>query len=93
MHRFQMISLEQALILGQMKGYIVVDLRSQKEYLEGHLDNAINIPDANINIITQYGRKYYTWILYCKRGSLSFKLAKVMADYGYDVMTVIGGYR
>ena len=93
MHRFKIISLEQALIFGRMKGYIIVDLRSQKEYLEGHLDNAINMPNATIDIINQYERKNYTWILYCKRGSMSFKLAKVMADYGYDVMTVVGGYR
>ena len=43
--------------------------------------------------IDSFGRKGDIWILYCRRGSLSFRLASEMANQGYKVMAVVGGYR
>lgn len=93
MNRFEMITLDKAKMLSMEEGYIVVDLRSREEFDRSHVENAINIPDADIYTIDSFGRFDSIWILYCRRGSLSFRLANEMAQRGYNVMAVVGGYR
>ena len=84
MGKFNYISLEK---------YIVADLRSPQEFYYSHVDNAINVPNPTVEKIAQYNKKDYTWILYCRRGSLSFKLASELSDCGYKVLAVVGGYK
>lgn len=93
MNKFELISINKARELAQMQGYIIVDLRGRKDYANSHIENAINIANANIEKINEFNRKDLIWVLYCKRGSLSFRLASEMADNGYKVMTVVGGYK
>lgn len=92
MNRFDIISLEKAKELASQPGYILVDMRSRQEFDRGHIENAINISNANLSKINTFNRKNYTWILYCKRGGLSFRLARDMARDGYKVLAVAGGY-
>lgn len=93
MRKFELISLEEAKRLAMEKDSIVVDLRSREEFYQGHIENAMNLPDGNMREIDYFNKKNHTWILYCRRGSLSFKLASEMSQKGYHVMAVIGGYR
>ena len=93
MNRFDLVSIDTARKRAMEKGYIVVDLRSRSELDKGHIENAINIPEGDIRKIDSFGRKGDIWILYCRRGSLSFRLASEMANQGYKVMAVVGGYR
>ena len=93
MNRFDVVSIDTARKRAMEKGYIVVDLRSRSEFDKGHIENAINIPEGDIRKIDSFGRKGDIWILYCRRGSLSFRLASEMANQGYKVMAVVGGYR
>ena len=93
MGKFNLISLEEAKRMAMDQQCIVVDLRSQYEYLHGHIENALNLPDADMAIIDSFNKKNYLWILYCRRGGLSFKLANEMSLNGYHVFTVVGGYR
>ena len=93
MNRFDLVSIDTARKRAMEKGYIVVDLRSRSEFDKGHIENAINIPEGDIRKIDSFGRKGDIWISYCRRGSLSFRLASEMANQGYKVMAVVGGYR
>ena len=93
MNRFDLVSIDTARKRAMEKGYIVVDLRSRSEFDKGHIENAINIPEGDIRKIDSFGRKGDIWILYCRRGSLSLRLASEMANHGYKVMAVVGGYR
>ena len=93
MNRFDLVSIDTARKRAMEKGYIVVDLISRSEFDKGHIENAINIPEGDIRKIDSFGRKGDIWILYCRRGSLSFRLASEMANQGYKVMAVVGGYR
>ena len=93
MNRFDLVSIDTARKRAMEKGYIVVDLRSRSEFDKGHIENAIDIPEGDIRKIDSFGRKGDIWILYCRRGSLSFRLASEMANQGYKVMAVEGGYR
>ena len=72
---------------------IVVDLRGRKDYDVSHIENAINLPNASLKEIEEFNKKDKIWILYCKRGSLSFKLANEMNKVGYKVKAVVGGFK
>lgn len=93
MGKFNYISLEEARTRAMEEKYIVADLRSTQEFYYSHVDNAINVPNPTVEKIAQYNKKDYTWILYCRRGSLSFKLASELSDFGYKVLAVVGGYK
>ena len=93
MQKFKMISINEAKKMADMEDVIVVDLRSEKDFLSSHIENAINIPAATLKEINSFDRKKYIWVLYCRRGSYSFKLASEMANNGYNVIAVVGGYK
>lgn len=93
MNKFELISINEAKQLAGEPGYIVVDLRRKEDYAKNHIENAINIEKSAIDKIEQFNRKDLTWVLYCRRGSLSFQIASEMAPLGYKVMAVVGGFR
>ena len=72
---------------------VSIDTARKRAMEKGYIENAINIPEGDIRKIDSFGRKGDIWILYCRRGSLSFRLASEMANQGYKVMAVVGGYR
>lgn len=93
MKKFDMISLEEAGKMAIEEDCIVVDLRRRKDYDVSHIENAINLPNASLKEIEEFNKKDKIWILYCKRGSLSFKLANEMNKVGYKVKAVVGGFK
>lgn len=60
------------------RGAVLVDVRSPQEYGEGHLDNAILIPEYEIQIKhkTKFKSKEEVIILYCSNGIRSKKARK-----------------
>ncbi len=64
----------------------LIDVRSSREFEEGHLDGAINIPVYNIenqiqNLVTN---KQNTIILYCSSGHRSIKAKEILDRLGYE---------
>lgn len=75
-------------------GAILLDVRSPQEFTEGHLTDAILIPDYEINRrkneIINY--KYNTIVVYCSTGSRSKKICKILKRWGFaDVYNLYGG--
>ena len=68
------------------KDSLIIDLRDEKEYAEGHVKGAVNIP---------YGKfaEKKVLVLYCDRGGASLMLARQLAKKGYMTRSVIGGFR
>ncbi len=67
------------------QGVTLIDVRSQQEYTEGHLDGAICIPSYEIektieDIIPNKEEKF---ILYCDSGTRSKKAQKILEKIGY----------
>lgn len=67
-------------------GAILVDVRSEQEYNEGHLENAILLPEYEIKskaeeILTD---KLQTIIVYCSSGYRSEKAKKKLEKLGYQ---------
>lgn len=73
------------------KGVIIVDLREREEYLEYHLDGAVNIPYEELPEREKWLKRYPTIIFYCDRGNVSLMAARDLKDWNNQVITVSGG--
>ena len=74
--------------------YIVIDVRSRREFREGHLNRAINIPLPEIKkSVENYLRNKQSKILiYCQYGVRSKKAAELLEEKGYSqVYNLKGG--
>jgi len=78
----------------------IIDVRTQEEYDQGHLDNVIlaeslaSKPDTLKNILFLMKNKKSKILIYCRSGRRSMIAAKMMKVHGYhNVYTVVnGGY-
>ena len=74
-------------------GLVVVDVRTQEEYAEGHIPGAICIPnesivDARPAELPDLGQ---TILVYCRSGRRSKEAAQKLADMGYTNVYEFGG--
>ena len=78
----------------QNQGTRIVDVRSKREYEEGHINGSINIPEYEINskfekIFMDYNE---TIILYCSTGVRSKRACKKLIKKGYtNIYNLYGG--
>lgn len=71
---------------------ILIDVREQKEYAEGHLPQSRNIPLGRIDLVeSMIPDKGVPLFLYCEKGSRAEKAAKKLTDLGYQKVMAIGG--
>lgn len=74
--------------LGKMleKGAILLDVRSPQEFAEGHLENAISLPEYEINqnVNDILPDKLQIIIVYCSTGHRSEKAQKELERLGYQ---------
>ena len=68
--------------------YIIIDVREDYEYKEGHLKNAVNIPLGNINTVSYEKNKII--IVYCRSGVRSREAANKLKNMGYTVKDMGG---
>ena len=88
------ISYKDLTTLMKDKKVFLIDVRSNQEYEEGHLDGAINIPLFNIekDIEKVVQSKQDTVILYCAKGIRSMEAKKILENLGYErVYNLKGG--
>jgi rhodanese-related sulfurtransferase len=70
--------------------YVIIDIRSAKEYRERHIKGAVCIPYERLMKQVPL-LKNRTLILYCDRGGLSLKVANELIEAGFDAKSVVGG--
>lgn len=81
----------------ELDGYIndgrtmIIDLRERGEYIEKHIKGAYNIPYEVEGARLLQLPKGRTYILYCERGTTSFKAAREMSSKGYRVKSLMNG--
>lgn len=77
-----------------LQGAILVDVRSNQEYREGHLQGSINIPDFEIanRIQKEIPKKNQLIVVYCQYGGRSKNSMVMMKKMGYtNVYNLYGG--
>lgn len=70
----------------------LVDLREPDEVLVSGIDSAINLPFSHVFEKLDTIPKDKQVIVFCRAGDWSVQVAEILADRGYDVATLDGGY-
>lgn len=71
---------------------VLLDVRSEEEYLSGHIPQAVNIPLDKISNVQDVVKSHDSAIfVYCLRGTRSLKAAGVLRKLGYTNVKSIGG--
>ena len=71
----------------------IVDIRTEDDYKRGSLQNAINIPMAQLKERMAQLPKDKTIYLLCHTGERSVDYVEMLDDAGYDAVNISGGYR
>lgn len=91
---YQQITQDEAKqIMTDEENYIIIDVRTQSEYDEGHIPNAICVPNETIGSddITELPDKEQLILVYCRSGRRSKEAAAKLADMGYTNIKEFGG--
>ena len=89
----QITPAEAKALIDSEEGYIILDVRTEEEFAEGHIEGAILIPDHEIgekaeNVLTN---KDQLILVYCRSGRRSKNAANELATLGYTNIKEFGG--
>lgn len=91
---YKQISQDEAMqMMEEESGYIIVDVRRPDEFNEGHIHDAINIPNEEITdrMPPALPDKNQLILIYCRSGNRSKEAAQKLADMGYTNVYEFGG--
>lgn len=73
--------------------YVILDVRTQEEYDQGHIPGAINIANEFIGTdeIPELPNKDRLIMVYCRSGNRSKQAAQKLVDLGYTNIVEFGG--
>lgn len=73
--------------------YIILDVRTEEEYAEGHIENAVLIPDYEISTRAEQELtdKDQLILVYCRSGRRSKTASQILASMGYTNVVEFGG--
>jgi rhodanese-related sulfurtransferase len=79
--------------LDQKKGMVLLDIRSYKEYEQGHIAGAVHVPLADIGDKIKKLKKDKEIVVYCRSGNQSIWAIKRLMGMGYkNLYNLKGGY-
>ena len=84
---------EAAEIMNREKDFLLLDVRTQEEYEDGHIPGAICIPNETIGSgeIAALPDKEQLILVYCRSGNRSKQAAEKLAGLGYTNVLEFGG--
>ena len=91
---YEMITPKEAKeIMDSQEGYIVLDVREQEEFDQGHVPGAILIPYTKIEDQAEehLPRKDQLILVYCRSGRRSKIAAEALVELGYTNVKEFGG--
>ena len=89
----QVTAKEAAALMDTEDNYIILDVRTETEYAEGHIPNAVCIPNETIGTseISELPDKQQLILVYCRSGNRSKQAASKLAALGYTNVVEFGG--
>lgn len=80
-------------IMDTQEGYIILDVRTQEEYDQGHIPGAILIPDYEIRARAEaeLTDKDQMILVYCRSGRRSKLASEILIKLGYTNIREFGG--
>ena len=93
MSYIQVTAEEAKSIMDSEKDYIILDVRTQEEYSQGHIPNAILIPHYSISDESKeiLKDKEQLILVYCRSGNRSKVAAEALTELGYTNVVEFGG--
>ena len=91
---YEQITAEQAkTIMDTEKDYVIIDARTEEEFAEGHIENAILIPEYEIKDRAQkeLSDKEQLILVYCRSGRRSKIASDELVKLGYTNVKEFGG--
>ena len=91
---YEQITAEQAkTIMDTEKDYIIIDARTEEEFSEGHIENAILIPEYEIKdrAEKELPDKEQLILVYCRSGRRSKIASEELVKLGYTNVKEFGG--
>ncbi len=77
----------------QKKGMMLLDIRTDKEYEQGHIPGAVHVPLADIGDRVKKLKKDKDLVVYCDNGNRSIWAIKRLMGMGYkNLYNLKGGY-
>ena len=93
-NQIQYVSMEEiTTIMQENTNYIILDARTIEEYNQGHIPNAICIPNETIDetVTTKLPNKDQLILIYCRSGNRSKQAALKLQQLGYINLVEFGG--
>ena len=72
---------------------ILLDVSTEEEFLIGHLPGSLNIPVNNLRQRIEELDKNKLILTYCRVGLRGYIAARILAQHGFRVKNMIGGYK
>ena len=94
LNTYQQITAEEAkTIMDTENGYIIIDARTEEEFAEGHIENAILIPEYEIanHAEKELTDKEQLILVYCRSGRRSKIASEELVKLGYSNVKEFGG--
>lgn len=91
---YRQITMDEAMnLMQEEEEYILLDVRSQEEFQDGHIPDAINVPNESIGKeeIPELPDKEQLILVYCRSGNRSKQASEKLAELGYTNIVEIGG--
>lgn len=91
---YEQITAEQAkTIMDTEKDYVIIDARTDEEFAEGHIENAILIPEYEIvkRAEKEFPDKEQLILVYCRSGRRSKIASEELVKLGYTNVKEFGG--
>lgn len=91
--RVKQVSPAEATRLLNHENAIMIDMRTDKDYRDGHIANAVNVPTGNADIpatLNKYRERAV--VVYCQRGQRSIAFCNKLSKQGFEsVYNLKGG--
>ncbi len=94
MSNYKSISIEEAKTIFTIPGdYIILDVRRDDEFSQGHIPGAINVANEDIStkIVPELPDLNQTIYVYCRSGRRSKEAAQKLTNIGYTNIIEFGG--
>ena len=80
-------------IMDSEEGYIILDVRTQEEYDQGHIPGAMLIPNTEIETKAEevLMDKDQLLLVYCRSGRRSKLASEILVELGYTNIKEFGG--
>jgi thiosulfate sulfurtransferase len=93
MTEFSRINTEQARQLISERGAVIVDIRDEQSYANGHMDNALLLGNHNITEFVEQADPDHPVIVVCYHGNSSQGAAQFLCEKGLEeVYSLDGGF-